>query len=110
MKLRLTFNVEYATHGVSKKELSDRLVAICDYAMNDGLLTGDTPAEVRNTECTVRAIDTRGNADDAYEAFMSMPQHEWLGLMVSLASGGCLEFEENKGFERAMKDRQRPQD
>ncbi|NCX56186.1 MAG: hypothetical protein EBW87_03195 [Burkholderiaceae bacterium] len=109
MKLRLTFNVEYAAHGVSERELSDRLAAVCDQAMADGWLTGDTPAEVLNTSCTVREIDTRGNSDDAYEAFMSMPQQEWLGLLVSLASGGCLEFEENKGFERALRERKRPQ-
>lgn len=47
----------------------------------------------------------RKNADDAYAAFMSMPQSEWMGLLCSLAGGGCLEIEEQKGFERALKDR-----
>lgn len=50
----------------------------------------------------------RGNADDAFEAFMSMPDEEWRGLVMSLVSGGVLEFEENKGFERAMKERSKP--
>ena len=47
----------------------------------------------------------RNNADDAYAAFMSMPQSEWLGLLMSLARGGVLQPEEQKGFERAEKDR-----
>jgi hypothetical protein len=47
----------------------------------------------------------RKNADDAYQAFMSMPYSEWLGLLASMMGGGRLEIEEQKGFERALKDR-----
>ena len=49
--------------------------------------------------------DPRNNADDAYAAFMSMERREWLGLLGSLVQGGALQPEEQKGFERAMKDR-----
>lgn len=52
----------------------------------------------------------RNNADDAYNAFMSMPQKEWLGLLVSLATGGVLTPAEQAGFERAERDRAYPQD
>lgn len=47
----------------------------------------------------------RTNPDDAYQAFMSMPQKEWLGLLMSLAGGGCLTPAEQQGFERAERDR-----
>jgi hypothetical protein len=52
----------------------------------------------------------RKNADDAYAAFMSMSESEWLGLLRSLLGsdgvpGGCLEIEEQKGFDRALLDR-----
>lgn len=49
----------------------------------------------------------RKNADDAYAAFMSMPQDEWLGCVMSIVGGGCFEPEEQKGFERALQDRKR---
>lgn len=49
--------------------------------------------------------DPRNNAEDAYQAFMSMPQSEWLGLVGSLLGGGILTPAEQEGFERAVKDR-----
>ena len=57
------------------------------------------------SEAKSRKPNPRKNADDAYEAFMSMPDSEWHGLIMSVSSGGVLEVEENKGFERAMKAR-----
>jgi hypothetical protein len=51
----------------------------------------------------------RDNADDAYAAFMSMPQSEWLGLCMSLLGGGVLQPEEQIGFERALADRAKAQ-
>lgn len=57
----------------------------------------------------VTTIPTEGNprknADAAFEAFMSMPDDEWRGVVMSLVNGGVLEVEESKGFERAMKAR-----
>lgn len=53
--------------------------------------------------------DPRNNADDAYAAFMSMPQSEWLGLCMSLATGGVLTPAEQVGWERAVIDRTTPQ-
>jgi hypothetical protein len=49
--------------------------------------------------------DPRHNADDAYEAFMSMPTSEWKGLFRSLMSGGVLEPAEQIGYERALAER-----
>lgn len=59
------------------------------------------------TDIAPRKRDPRNNADDAYESFMSMGQDEWQGLLRSLAGGGTLQVEENKGFERALKERGR---
>jgi hypothetical protein len=49
--------------------------------------------------------DPRKDPDLAYQAFMSMPQSEWLGLVGSLLRGGVLEPAEMEGFLRATKDR-----
>lgn len=49
--------------------------------------------------------DPRNNADDAYESFMSMGPDEWQGLLRSLADGGILQPEEDKGFRRALEAR-----
>ena len=54
---------------------------------------------------TTEKGNPRKDADAAYEAFMSMPESEWLGLIGSLFGCGVLEVEEQKGFERAMKTR-----
>ena len=52
-----------------------------------------------------KRLNPRKNADDAYQAFMGMPESEWQGLLRSLMGGGCLEVEEQKGFDRALLDR-----
>jgi hypothetical protein len=49
--------------------------------------------------------DPRNNAEDAYQAFLSMPTSEWLGLLASLLRGGVLTPAEQEGFERAVQDR-----
>lgn len=48
----------------------------------------------------------RNNPEDAYQAFLAMDQQQWLGLLMSLASGGVLTVAEQEGFERAVEDRQ----
>lgn len=53
---------------------------------------------------------TRTDPEAAYAAFMSMPQSEWLGLLMSLAGGGALTPAEQAGFDRARVDRPRPSD
>lgn len=53
------------------------------------------------------ATDPRNNADDAYAAFMSMPDDEFRDLVFSLLRGGCLQPQEQVGFERAMHARKR---
>lgn len=49
--------------------------------------------------------DPRNNPEDAYKAFMSMGQSEWLGLLGSLMRGGVLTPAEQEGFDRALHDR-----
>lgn len=49
--------------------------------------------------------DPRNNADDAYAVFMSMPQSEWQGLLLSLLGGGVLQPAEEIGFRRALNER-----
>jgi hypothetical protein len=49
--------------------------------------------------------DPRNNPEDAYQAFMSMPNSEWNGLIRSLFHGGVLTTAEQVGFDRAIKNR-----
>lgn len=53
--------------------------------------------------------DPRNNPNDAYQAFMSMPDSEFRGLVFSLLRGGCLTSAEQIGFDRALADRKASQ-
>lgn len=59
----------------------------------------------KTTPPTTEKGDPRNNADDAFAAFMSMPESEWLNCLGSIVGGGRFQPEEQKGFERAMKAR-----
>lgn len=52
--------------------------------------------------------DPRDDAELSYQAFKSMKDSEWLGLLESLRSGGVLRPEESKGFLRALRERGNP--
>lgn len=47
----------------------------------------------------------RTNPDDAFDAFMSMGDAEWRGLLASLFGGGVLTPAEQEGFDRALSAR-----
>jgi hypothetical protein len=49
--------------------------------------------------------DPRNNPEDAYQAFMNMPNSEWNGLIACLFHGGVLTPAEQEGFDRAIKNR-----
>ena len=51
--------------------------------------------------------DPRNNENDAYDAFMGMPESEWSGLLISLIRGGVLTPMEQRGFDRALLDRKK---
>jgi ABC-type iron transport system FetAB ATPase subunit len=46
LTLELKLTVTYIPNGVSKEELIKNLASLVSVGMGDGLLTGDTPAEV----------------------------------------------------------------
>lgn len=46
MKLRLTLDVEYIPNGVDAQWLKDNLMNVASRAIGEGLLTGDSEAEV----------------------------------------------------------------
>lgn len=52
--------------------------------------------------------DPRNNPDHAFDAFASMPESEWQGLLQSLRSGGVLTPAEQIGFDRALALRKTP--
>lgn len=98
--------VMLALDALETPEMQERLAASAA-AMETALASGqpgltlDEIAQERDPE----KYRTRTDPDAAYEAFMSMPEDEWLGLLLSLAGGGVLEPAEQQGLARAMVER-----
>lgn len=58
--LNLVLSITYKRNGVSVGDLSDRLLRVVDSAFADGMLTGDTPAEVEDHSADISIIDLAG--------------------------------------------------
>jgi hypothetical protein len=56
LHLRLTLDVEYFPHGVAVGELKDNLYGLVQRGMGDGLLTGESTAEVDTHSAQVEEI------------------------------------------------------
>jgi len=56
--LQLEIMVDYQPNGVSKEALADLLAQIGDRAAHEGLMTGETPAEVAGWLVQVRDLAT----------------------------------------------------
>ncbi len=56
MKLRLTITVEYTPNGETLDTLREYLSNIADYAYANGMVTGDTAAEVTSWHVEVHDI------------------------------------------------------
>ena len=54
--LRLTFDVTYKPHGVPIEHLRSNLEGMIETAMNNGTLTGESPAEVLTTRYDVTVL------------------------------------------------------
>jgi len=57
MTLKLTLTVTYNPNGVSEKELAGNLRYLAEYAMGNGILTGETGATVEAWEDTIERVD-----------------------------------------------------
>lgn len=57
VKVRLTLDVTYALNGVDAAEMVSRLHKMCERAIGDGMLTGETAAEVEeySMDATIRS-------------------------------------------------------
>lgn len=60
LTLRLNLTVTYATHGVPTADLIHQLENLIHTGIGEGLLTGDTDAEVETHEVTVTRIPNKG--------------------------------------------------
>lgn len=56
--LQLEIRVDYQPNGVTKEALADLLTQIGDRAVDNGLMTGETPAEVTGWLVQVRDVAT----------------------------------------------------
>ena len=54
--LRLTLTVQYTPNGTSDNALYDLLYDIARHAAGDGLMTGETPAEVNIWSSSVEVV------------------------------------------------------
>lgn len=54
--LELKLQVTYEPNGVPVDELRAMLRSIVDYAVNNGMMTEDTEAEVEDWKCDVRIL------------------------------------------------------
>ena len=68
---------------------------------------GDPRNNPDSFESSTVPVDTRNNAENAFQAFRGMSQEEWSGLIASLMRGGVLSPAEQEGFEKAMRERPR---
>ncbi|KKN98451.1 hypothetical protein LCGC14_0145600 [marine sediment metagenome] len=70
-KLRMQLDVTYELNGVREENLKARLLSMVDRAIGDGLLTGDSPAEVTNWKIEIQNhdsfVDDTWDVDDVYE-------------------------------------------
>ncbi len=56
MKLELNIRVEYEPHGTSEAELRGILECAAEHLIDRGLITGETPAEVKKCSHEVRRL------------------------------------------------------
>jgi hypothetical protein len=54
--LVLSFTVEYKPNGTSEDELRTLLSDVAQHAMDRGLVTGETPAEVVKSDIRIRKV------------------------------------------------------
>lgn len=66
MKLRLVLDVKYNSHGVDVSVLINNLEGVVAHAMNRGMITGDTEAEVEDYACSVAQVEEKDTPDDLY--------------------------------------------
>lgn len=64
VKLRLTLDVTYDLQGVGTEEMQARLHAMVQNAVSEGMLTGDTPAEVEAWETHVTEVPLADEEED----------------------------------------------
>lgn len=61
MKLRLILDVEYNPHDVPEHFLRSQLEFMVENAMGNGLVTGESDAEVETWEMHTHRVDRRGS-------------------------------------------------
>lgn len=61
LKLRLVLDVEYEPNGVSERHLRGQLEFMVENAMSNGLVTGETDAEIENWDMRINRVDSEEN-------------------------------------------------
>lgn len=92
--LRLIFDVEYNLNGEAVQELSKRLERAAFHAVSEGLLTGETEAEVENYGVTVSAVPPALSEEDLSKFMLKRiedGQLELEDIPVRLARYGLME-------------------
>ena len=56
VQIRLSFDVKYKLNGVSSTEMKSRLEELCQFAIENGMLTGSTEAEIEDYSISVKSL------------------------------------------------------
>lgn len=61
LKLRLSLDIEYTPNDVSERFLRGQLEFMVKNAMSNGLVTGETDAEIENWDMRINRVDPEEN-------------------------------------------------
>lgn len=62
LKLRLSLDIEYTLNGVSEQYLRRQLEFIMENAMSNGMVTGESDAEIENWDMRIHRVDSEGES------------------------------------------------
>jgi hypothetical protein len=80
MRTRLILNIEYTENGTSREELNGLLQEMVDHAMNNGMITGETPAEVTNHNVTIEDPESTIHLTWGYEDVLDLAEEKNIKL------------------------------
>lgn len=105
VRLRLTFDIEYAPNGESIEDLTERLRRTAERAINEGLLTGDSPATVEQYAMDVVETQEPPTEDETADFMLQRIENGQLGvedIPLRLARYGLMESHQ---FVAEMRER-----
>jgi hypothetical protein len=104
-RLRLTLDVDYVLNGESIENMTERLRHVAAHAIENGMVTGDSKAEIQDYATTVRTIPNPLSEGEVADFMLQRIESGALGLddiPLRLARYGLMESHE---FVSEMRER-----